>query len=195
LAAMTNLTRLHLERSGLSDTGLAALASLTQLEYLNLYGTAVTDAGLEALRSLPNLKQLYVWQTKVTSTGGQAFAESRIDKAQMQEWQEEIHKLQTRLRDARITVDRGTAVAAPAPAGTNASVTSTNAPAGAATPTASAGTPVNPACPVSGKPVNPAKTTLSDGRLIGFCCDDCKAEFLRDPKKFLAKLDAAVKPK
>jgi len=74
LAAMTNLTRLHLERSGLSDTGLAALASLTQLEYLNLYGTAVTDAGLEALRSLPNLKQLYVWQTKVTSTGGQAFA-------------------------------------------------------------------------------------------------------------------------
>ena len=53
---MRNLTRLHLERTAVTDAGLAALGELPELEYLNLYGTAVTDAALTP-QDLPNLKK------------------------------------------------------------------------------------------------------------------------------------------
>lgn len=50
-------------------------------------------------------------------------------------------------------------------------------------------------CPVSGKklgemgePVN----LIYKNRLVRFCCPDCKAEFQKDPSKFIAKIDAAV---
>ena len=171
LASMTNLIRLHLERSAVSDAGLAALSGLANLEYLNLYGTPVTDAGLEALRPLPRLKQLYLWQTKVTATGSQAFAETRLDRARIQQWETEIQQLQTRIRDARLSVDIGVPAVPGAASATNAAA-------------------VNTACPVSGKPVDAAKTVVYAGRVIAFCCDDCKAKFQQDPKPFLAKLDA-----
>jgi len=66
VARLPNLTRLHLDRTSVTDDGLAQLQSLTQLEYLNLYGTKVTDAGMGHLAKLANLRQLYVWRTKVT---------------------------------------------------------------------------------------------------------------------------------
>lgn len=50
-------------------------------------------------------------------------------------------------------------------------------------------------CPVSGKklgevgePVN----LIYKNRLVRFCCADCKAEFQKDPSKYIAKIDAAV---
>ena len=168
LAAMPHLVRLHLERTAVTDAGLESVASLTNLRYLNLYGTAVTDTGLEALRRLPELKQLYLWQTKVTSTASQAFAEARLDRAQIQRWEDQVQALQTRIREAHLSVELGT----PATAG------------------ATHAGPVNTVCPVSGKPVDPAQTATYDGRLVGFCCADCKAKFQADPKPFLAKLEA-----
>jgi len=174
LASLPNLTRLHLERTPITDAGLAAAASLASLEYLNLYGTMISDAGLESLRKLPKLKQVYLWQTKVTATGSQAFAESRIDPARIQQWEAEVRQLQARIRDAHLTVDLG-APAAPAPTPTNAAA-------------------VNTQCPVSGKPVAPDKTVVYEGRVVAFCCDDCKAKFQQDPKPFLAKL-VGLEPK
>ena len=38
------------------------------------------------------------------------------------------------------------------------------------------------------------KTVLYEGRLVAFCCDDCKANFEKDPKLFLSKLASAVEP-
>ena len=69
IAGLSNLTRLHLNRTRMGDAGLARLGSLQQLEYLNLYGTRVTDAGLQHLAGLRKLKRLYVWQTAVTPAG------------------------------------------------------------------------------------------------------------------------------
>jgi YHS domain-containing protein len=50
-------------------------------------------------------------------------------------------------------------------------------------------------CPVSGeklgdmgKPID----FLYKNRLVRFCCGECKSEFLKDPAKYVAKLDAAV---
>jgi YHS domain-containing protein len=164
---MTNLVRLHLERTAITDAGLARLAALGQLEYLNLYGTGVTDDALPHLRPLPRLRQLYLWQTQVTPEAARALAEARLDQAGIQRLQQEIEQLQTRIRESRFTVEL---------AATNLAVASTN----------SAG--LNNLCPVSGKPVDLAKTSTFEGRRVAFCCDNCKAEFDKDPKPFLARL-------
>lgn len=71
LAALENLSRLHLEQTATTDASADALAGLKQLEYLNLYGTKVTDATLNKLQSLPSLKRLYVWQTAVSFDAAQ----------------------------------------------------------------------------------------------------------------------------
>jgi len=63
------LQKLHLEKTGIGDAGLAHLKDMSELEYLNLYGTAVTDEGLKQLTKLSKLKRLYVWQSKVTKEG------------------------------------------------------------------------------------------------------------------------------
>lgn len=72
LAGLKHLTRLHLERSNVSDADLVHLKQLEHLEYLNLYGTGVTDAGLTALAELKSLRSLFLWQTGVTPEGVRA---------------------------------------------------------------------------------------------------------------------------
>jgi len=106
---MAGLQRLHLERTGISDAGLAAIASLPELEYLNLYGTPVTDTGIAALQTLPRLKQLYVWQTKVTPAAVKALAEARTDKEQIRRWEDEIEQLKSKIRDQQLFIEVGIA--------------------------------------------------------------------------------------
>ena len=76
LAKLTQLERLHLERTNVTDAGLAKLTTLENLTYLNVYGTGVTDAGLETLGKLPSLKKAYVWQSKVTEPAIAVFREA-----------------------------------------------------------------------------------------------------------------------
>jgi YHS domain-containing protein len=99
--------------------------------------------------------------------------EARVDQTQLQAWKDEIEQLQAKIRDAHVTVELGTTPSQAPAASTNAA-------------------PVNALCPVLGKPVDPARTVVQDGQVIAFCCDDCKAQFLKDPKPFLAKLSAAA---
>jgi hypothetical protein len=167
MPSMPNLTRLHLERTAITDSALKQIARLSELEYLNLYGTAVSDKGLEQLQSLPKLKQLYLWQTKVTPAAAKAFAESLTDEDQLTAWQNDIERLKARIRSAQLSIEIG-AVGSE----TNATLA-----------------PVNAQCPVSGKPVDASKTVLHEGKRIAFCCDDCKAKFQQDPKPLLAKLN------
>jgi len=187
VAAMPNLTRLHLERTSVTDAGLDRLGTLANLEYLDLYGTAVSDAGLAKLQKLPRLTHLYLWQTKVSPEAAKAFAEARLDKEQLQKWQDEIEALKAKIRQQQVSVDLGATVAT-TPA-TNAAPMPTKTKGADSVPTA--GTPINEKCPVSGKPVDIAKTVVQNGKVIAFCCDDCKAEFQKDPKPYLAKLALA----
>jgi YHS domain-containing protein len=173
---MPHLARLHLERTAVSDAGLAQLATLTELDYLNLYGTPVTDASLAALQHLPKLKRLYLWQTHVTPEAARAFAAARLDPQQTRKWRAEIDQLEAKLRDQAVTVDLG--VAEP-----------TNATARVESATTTAHKPVNTACPVTGTPADPAKTVVYAGQLVAFCCDQCKAKFQQDPRPFLARLN------
>lgn len=173
VAQMPNLVRLHLERTAISDAGIAALTGLRELEYLNLYGTAVSDTALATLNSLPKLRQVYLWQTEVTPEAAQAFAEARLDREQIAQWEAEIERLQEQIRNQGTVVHLGAPdAAAPAPVS------------------------INTICPVSGKLADRAKTSWHEGRLVAFCCDDCKASFAKDPKPHLARLTqlASVPP-
>jgi YHS domain-containing protein/uncharacterized membrane protein len=173
VAAMRHLTRLELERTAITDAGLTRLGGLADLESLNLYGTAVTDAALETLKPLAKLRQLYLWQSKVTPEAAKAFAEARVDKAQIAQWEQAIEQLQAQIRDQRMVVDLGTPASAAADSGP---------------------IPINTICPVSGKLADRTRTTVHDGRVVAFCCDDCKASFEKDPKPYLEKLAQLANP-
>jgi len=47
----------------------------------------------------------------------------------------------------------------------------------------------NKLCPVSGKPVSGKDFVVYNGKKYGLCCPICKAEFLKDPAKYIAKLE------
>lgn len=164
-AAMTNLTRLYLQRTAITDTGLARLEGLRELAYLNLYGTGVSDEGLQHLEDLPQLRQLYLWQTRVSSNAALAFATNRVDQDQINHWEDEIAALEKKIRDNRFEMELGIPL------------TVTQAP-----------TAINTHCPVSGKPVDPARTVTHEGKRVAFCCEDCKAKFEKDPTPYLSKL-------
>lgn len=179
LALLTNyphLQRLHLQRTAVTDQGLAHVAALPALEYLNLYGTKVTKAGLDKLKAMPKLRQLYLWQTQVSPAEAKAFADEKMDKAQIAEWERQIEELKQRIRSQQVVVDVGTPVVTNevkvADAGNAAS---TNA-------------PINAICPVSGKPIDTAQTVLHEGKLVAFCCQHCKAKFEENPNEFADKI-------
>jgi hypothetical protein len=69
LKVLTNLVRLDLSGTQVTDAGLEHLERLTNLTDLYLSGTQVTDAGLGHLRGLTNLEYLYLRDTQVTDAG------------------------------------------------------------------------------------------------------------------------------
>lgn len=62
-----NLTRLSLDRTGITDASLIHLQQSERLVYLNLVGTGVTAQGVATLDGLSNLRQLFLYQTGVTT--------------------------------------------------------------------------------------------------------------------------------
>lgn len=66
IVKLSSLTRLSIERTKVSDAGIALLNSLPKLTYLNLVGTAVTAKGLNQLKSLKELRQIFLYQTAIS---------------------------------------------------------------------------------------------------------------------------------
>jgi hypothetical protein len=69
IAKFSGLRSLALQRSQVTDCGLARLAHFSRLDMLFLGNTAITDDGLERLARLPNLKWLDLDGTGVTDQG------------------------------------------------------------------------------------------------------------------------------
>ncbi len=90
LADFTNLKKLQLQGTRITDEGLGFLAELPHLQVLNLYGTAVTDAGLKAIGQLPELKQVYLWQTAVSDAGLTKWKEAHPQVVVQQEADREV---------------------------------------------------------------------------------------------------------
>lgn len=52
---------------------------------------------------------------------------------------------------------------------------------------------LNAKCPVSGDDADPKMTADYKGRAVAFCCEDCAKDFEKNPKKYLASLEAQDK--
>ena len=67
VAKLTNLTRLNLENTRITNAGLVALSSLSNLQYLNLVGTNITSDGLDPLSNLGKLKEIFLFKTAISA--------------------------------------------------------------------------------------------------------------------------------
>ncbi len=166
VARMSHLRRLDLRETSVTDAGIAALARHASLEQLSLVRTRLTDAAVDSLSTLPAIRRLHLWRSGV---GAEALA---------------------RLRETRPTVaiDAGDAPDGSA-LETEPEIRLTSA---APVPGAPSGTdpllPINAACPVSGSAVDPAFRVVFRGRVVGFCCAKCPAQFWAEPEKYASKL-------
>jgi internalin A len=66
IGRLKELHEIGLERTNVSDTGLAQLRSLEKLEFLMLTETSIGDAGVKHICSLPNLWHLNLGGTRIT---------------------------------------------------------------------------------------------------------------------------------
>jgi hypothetical protein len=69
LSDLSQLERLSLTQTKISDKTLEDVAKLRKLKWLGLAGTAVTDKGLAKLSSLSDLKELNLTGSRVTADG------------------------------------------------------------------------------------------------------------------------------
>jgi mono/diheme cytochrome c family protein/uncharacterized membrane protein len=68
IGQLTNLTRLQLNNTPVTDQGIVLLHSLTRLQYLNLVATRVTSQGLLKLKNLPDLQAIYLYKTFISAS-------------------------------------------------------------------------------------------------------------------------------
>lgn len=160
LAPLTpNVAQLGLGRAKITDAGLDAVAKLASLETLDLRSTGVTDAGLAKLAGLKSLSHLNLVNTGITDAGLEKLA-TLPGLTKLYVWgtkttPEGIAKLKAAF--PKLALDNGTT------------------PDAAVLPDPNA--PVNKLCPVTGNPINPAFTTMFQGKTIGFCDAASKAKF------------------
>ena len=68
VASCSNLRRLSIEHTGVTDVQLEILNNLTSLRYLNIADNKISFGGLQKLNQLKQVKQLYLFQTQVLQT-------------------------------------------------------------------------------------------------------------------------------
>jgi uncharacterized membrane protein len=173
------LAELSLARAPVGDALAALLASCPRLWRLDLSRTQLTAAGLGALAGHARLEDLVLVRTALDDSAADTLA-SLPALRRVRVWGAGLSEpALARLRAARPSLD----VDAGEPR--DAEALETEPPVTVGTP---AGPPVNTTCPVSGKAVDSAFTLLHEGRVIGFCCGNCPAQFAADPAKFADKL-------
>lgn len=198
----SRLRRLHLARTDIGDAGLAHLKGLSGLHFLNLYGTNVTDAGLEHLAGMKELKKLFVWQTKVSDAGVERLKKALpgviIDTGKYKK--PTVVKVATKpmpvnqkcpVMDKPVNADCNVTFEDQLVAFCcgNCKAAFEKDPAKFVDKVENLKRkPVNAKCPVKGTDVNPDQVLVHKGKVVGFCCPNCKAAFAKDPAKFEANI-------
>lgn len=166
LSSAKKLRKLDLRATNVSDAGLASLRGAHELRELNVSQTAVSDSSIEILSALPELERLVTWRSAITADG------------------------LARLRTAKpaLVLEDGNAPASAALEAEGEVKFTSDAPLPGAAAVATALTPINAICPVSGSPVNPKYAVVFESKIVGFCCPNCPKEFWADPQAFAEKL-------
>jgi uncharacterized membrane protein/mono/diheme cytochrome c family protein len=76
LGLCTDIRRLELDHTGITDSGLIYLQHLEQLQVLNLVGNPITTEGVMKIKSLKHLLSIYLYQTKVAKSDWQRLAKT-----------------------------------------------------------------------------------------------------------------------
>lgn len=156
-ARLPNLRRLDVRGTKVTAAGVVALSANSHLEELVLVQTSLSDAAVDPLLAMRGLKRVYLWRAGLSAD---AVARLRHERPSLH-------------------VDAGDAPGAARTEVEPAIELTSDAPI-----PGDPGPPVNSACPVTGKPVEPKFKLVHDGRVIGFCCPNCPAEFSAHPEKY-----------
>jgi uncharacterized membrane protein/YHS domain-containing protein len=191
-----HIADLSLARSGVGDALAPVLARMERLERLDLSGTRIGPPTLRALSGLPNLRELVLARTSLSTCSIDDFA-GLPALTSLRAWNSGLPRdVIGALRAARpgLRIDDGTELRSAA-LETEAAITlSGEAPPAAPPSDASAGSeapaagPINTLCPVSGAPIKAGFTRTYQGKVVGFCCNQCPLAFDADPSSFAAEL-------
>ncbi len=69
----SNIVKLNLQNTIITNSSIVSINLLTQLEYLNIAGTGITDEGLFQLKVNKSLKKIFCWNAKITKDGVMRF--------------------------------------------------------------------------------------------------------------------------
>lgn len=173
------LVWLHLGRTAVTDASAGMLAKLAQLRRLQAQHTALGDATFSGLKALGHLETVNAVGSKLGDAGLAALA-SLPHLSRVYAWQTQVTPAgaaAAKKLAPKLDVDLGDYAEARLAAAKKE-----------VEERQQRNQPINTTCPVADKPVDPQHTVEHDGRRIGFCCGKCKAAFVADPAKFLAKL-------
>ena len=73
LKSCSNITRLNLKNTAITNALISLIGQFNKLEYLNIVGTKIDDAGLLGLAPSATLKKIFCWQSGITANGVMAF--------------------------------------------------------------------------------------------------------------------------
>ncbi|MFN8823770.1 MAG: c-type cytochrome domain-containing protein [Planctomycetota bacterium] len=173
------LVWLHLGRTAVTDASAGTLAKLTQLRRLQAQHTALGDATFLAMKELGQLETVNAVGSKLGDAGIAALAQLP-HLTRVYAWQTQVTSaggLAAKKQAPKLDVDLGDYAEARLAAATKE-----------VDERQQRNQPINTSCPVADKPIDPQHTVEHDGRRIAFCCGKCKAAFVAEPAKFLAKL-------
>jgi len=175
IGAMPHLSRLDLRETAVSDAGLKFLRGHEGLHELVLSRTQVTDDVLATLLELPGLTRLWVWDAGLTVEGTaalrQALPHVHIDAGDL-------------VNSEALETEAELVFTGDAPAIDSPPADSTLPDDLSNTTSVDVLTPINTACPVTGKPIDPRYSVVFEGRVIGFCCPNCPKTFWENPATF-----------
>ena len=173
------LVWLHLGRTAVTDASAGTLAKLTQLRRLQAQHTALGDATFLAMKELGQLETVNAVGSKLGDAGIAALAQLP-HLTRVYAWQTQVTSaggLAAKKQAPKLDVDLGDYAEARLAAAKKE-----------VDERQQRNQPINTSCPVADKPIDPQHTVEHDGRRIAFCCGKCKAAFVAEPAKFLAKL-------
>ena len=176
LRAMPNLMRLDLGQTLVTDQGLGDLSGHPKLQKLSLSQTQISEACLTSLQSFPALTHLWIWNTLIPAS---FMPQLREDLPQVTIEAGDLFNTSALETEANL-VFSSEAPLVDAPPEVETTLGSVEV--------LESLTPINTACPVTGKAVDPQYSIVYEGRVIGFCCPNCPKTFWLDPAPYLSAL-------
>jgi hypothetical protein len=192
LSPLTRLELLNLHATKVTDAGLASLRSLPRLRSLYLWQTKVTPEAVAKFgEQQTDQKKIARWRAEVAALETRIRAEhfnANLGEALPRGPGAPAAATKTAVPMAPPSASAtppASTVAKPTPNElTPTKVAAKSPPSEAKSASTGATAPVNAKCPVLGEPVDANITTTFQGKLIAFCCESCREEFLAQPAKF-----------